>query len=292
MKNLILPVVLVLALALSACDKSSVAPTGPTNNSVAAVQLLGSLDLTTDQELQLDQAFYLGEDLENTLTPRQTKAINDLVIMFTPPDSMGGRIRQAVMDMDAMMYFRLILKANPDMSDEMKKAIYDLIVASAKNRLAIILENKENPDVIRDLLKTEHEALIAAINELIGPEAVKNAEDLKAKIEQERKDRMEKLLEQRIQRQVDQLTKFLGLDEEQAAAIKAILIAQEKQIQALREQYKGDPEGFRAALKELQAATDKAISNLLTDEQLKKWEALKNRRHGGGGGPIIIGPRG
>jgi Spy/CpxP family protein refolding chaperone len=286
MRKSILPLVLGLALVLNACNKTSdVNPTSPTVSNSAAVQLFAKLNLSNEQYAQIDQVFYMDQDMSMILDDQQVSTVNELITMFTPSDSSGRVVKHyRVIDFDAMMYFRLILQANPDLTDEQKQAIIDLIMESNKTRMNIILENMEtNPDAIAELLKAEHDKLIAAINDLIGPDAVQKVEELKAKIEQERLERQQKMIERMVDRQVAMYTRYLGLDSTQAAAIKQILLNQQEQIAALRTQYAGDPEGFRAALKELQTKTEEQIKALLTEEQLKLWEAMKNRVPGGGG---------
>jgi Spy/CpxP family protein refolding chaperone len=107
-------------------------------------------------------------------------------------------------------------------------------------------------------------------------------------LKQLREELREKWAQERINRQVEMLKNALGLTDEQAAAIKDILLAQHEQIKILREQYKDDPEGLREALKTLLQETDASIIALLTPEQAAKWDLLKTLRmkwrHGGGHG--------
>jgi hypothetical protein len=102
--------------------------------------------------------------------------------------------------------------------------------------------------------------------------------DLKAEIKRIREEMRDAWAQIRIDYQVTRLTSYLGLSESQAQAIKDILLAQHKTLQELREQYAGDPEGFRDAVKALLQQTDEAILALLDDEQDVKWEALKTLR--------------
>lgn len=288
MNRFLLSGLLAFALVLSACDKQSSVnePIAPSTNDVSTVlKLTEQLDLNIDQMAQINEMFYLEEDLRLILTPSQMTTFNNLINGITPSvqDDRKGIDRRRIVDMEAIMYFRLILAANPDLSEEVKQQIRDLIAASNKARAEAIRANAGNPEAIKAALTALHQKLMEDITGLLTQEQILAVEELKAKIEARRKEMHDRWVAARLDAQVAFLTTFLTLDDADKAALRTILMEQQAAIEALRLQYAGDPEGFRAALKALMASTDAAIVALLDDAQKLLWEKLKSGKLGRGG---------
>ncbi|NHM00845.1 hypothetical protein [Flavobacterium difficile] len=98
---------------------------------------------------------------------------------------------------------------------------------------------------------------------------------------QERKEKIKNATpEERIAIRTDKLTEELGLDENQKKKVSEILVSQQKENQALREDIKKEKEKVRAeaieAMKKQQATLKAKMKTVLTEEQFKKWEALQN----------------
>jgi len=277
MKNVFVLGLVAAALIFSACNKNSdiTSPTGST--STTFMKAADQLNLTNEQLGVLDEMYYLGEDMSVILTPAQLNSFN-IVLSKLEPTILGGDPTlnpRGFADMAALQYYNLILKANPEMDQATKDALKQLLQESAQKRADIIKNNQGDPTTMKQLLQDEHNALMEAMKALLTPEQIQAVVDLQTKIEQERQAKQEQLLERRVQAQVQMMTKILGLTPEQATQIHDLLIAQAKEVDALRLQYKGNPEGFRAALKELQTKTDAAIYLLLTPDQQAKWDAWK-----------------
>ncbi len=285
MKRTIFSSLLIAVFAFSACDKSSVNAPEDADSKAAFLKAIENLELSTDQLAQVDEMFYLDEEMSAIMNSKHEDNLSTLANGVSPGVQDERRDRRHALDMAALIYYRLIIRANPDLAEETKLALRELIAASNQTRLQLIRENIGNPELLRQLLAAEHQALIDAMNALLTSEQLTKIQELKDKIEQERKDRRDKWIEHRINFHVAMMTRYLGLSPEQADAIKTILLNQHEQIKTLREQYKDDPEGFRNALKELHETTQQLIAAELTEEQLEKW----NNRHKRGGG--IIHPR-
>lgn len=98
---------------------------------------------------------------------------------------------------------------------------------------------------------------------------------------QDRKEKIKNATpEERIALRTDKLTEELGLDENQKKKVSEILVSQQKENQALREDIKKEKEKVRAeaveAMKKQQATLKAKMKTVLTEEQFKKWEALQN----------------
>lgn len=296
MKHMLLTAVVITAMILTACEQQSDVnePVSGGADTQSLLRAVENLDLSNEQMAQFDEMFWMEEDMALLLDPAQTRCLNILIDGMSPGFAGDRDPRRIAFDMGALMHMRLILKANPDLSEETKTALLELIKASNEKRMEIIKENAGNPQLLRQLLQEEHAKLIAAMNALLTPEQLQNVEDLKEEIRQLREELRQKWVEMRIDHQLRIWKQLLGLTEEQVAAIRQILLDQHAAIQQARIDHAGDPEALRAALKEILEKSDKDIKEILTEEQAKKWDLIKTMRldwrrgHRGGG----IGQRG
>ena len=285
MKHFLLSGLLVFAFVLTACESNNdINAPADTPSLLKAVE---SLDLTDAQLAQVDEMFWLEEDMSCVLNSRQTQALNAIVTGMSPEFNGRRDPRGIGIDIAALVHLRLILKANPDLPEETKQAMIDLIKASNATRLDLIQTYKDNPEELRARLKAEHDALIAAMNALLTQEQIAAVEALKEKIRQMREEQREAWAQMRIEQQLIRAKYYLALDEDQAAAVKTLLQAQHEAIKQLRIDFEGDPEGFREALKALHAQFDLDMKEILNDEQDAKWDVLKGKlrdwRRGHGG---------
>lgn len=277
MKRAFLLLALIAAVGISACDNEASAPADGFD-AKTLLKAVEQVNLDNEQLAQIDEMFWLEEDISASMNGSQLDALNS-VISATSPDFASPRDpRRITFDIAAMVRLRLILKANPDLDEETKLALVELIKASNATRRQIIRDNLGNPEVLRALLKAEHDRLIAQMNALLTPEQREKVETLVEQLRQLREELREKWKNIRVDRQLALLKNVLELSDEQAAAIKELLLAQHDALKELRETYKDDPEGFREALKALLADTDAAIIALLTAEQAEKWDLLKTLR--------------
>ncbi len=277
MKRVLLILALIAAVGISACDNEPAAPADGLD-AKTLLKAVEQVNLDNEQLAQIDEMFWLEEDISATMTGAQLDALNT-VISKTSPDFASPRDpRRIAFDIAAMVHLRLILKANPDLDEETKLALVELIKTSNETRRQIIRDNLGNPELLRALLKAEHDRLIAQMNTLLTPEQREKVQTLVEQLRQLREELREKWKTIRVDRQLALLKNVLELSEEQSAAIKELLLAQHDALKELRETYKDDPEGFREALKALLADTDAAIIALLTTEQAAKWDLLKTLR--------------
>lgn len=263
---------LVVLFAVTACsDNSDISAPSGDNAPLTASVKLGQLSLDMEQSSLIDEMFFMEEDLDLLLDPVDETVFNSLL------DDRGGRIdRRAGIDMAAIIYYQLIVKANPDLSERILAQVRDLIAKSNETRRRILASGKSREEILR-LLKAEHEELMRQINALIGREAVANVERLKQRLEEERDKRRQDWQTARIDRLVQAMTKALELTEEEAAAVKRILLLQYTEIAKLREQYKDNPEGFREALRQLQARIQAMMREAL-GEKWDKWLEMQRKR--------------
>jgi Spy/CpxP family protein refolding chaperone len=276
MKASLFAIAMIAALIFSACDSE---PSNPAENQTdMLLKAVEDIDLSNEQLLQIDEMFWLEEDLSSLLTPMQLRSLNTVISRTAPDFATQRDPRRIAFDMAALMHLRLIFKANPDLDENTKRALVEMIQASNQTRRQIIRDNIGNPEQLRALLKAEHERLIAQMNAALTPEQLANVEELKERLKQLREELREKWVQIRIDRHIAMLKNALDLSDEQAAAIRAILLAQHEQIKQLRETYQGNPEGLREALKTLLGETDAAMIAVLTPEQAEKWELIKTLR--------------
>ncbi len=276
MRYFLLSAILVAALAVTACEQDSNVndPMSSTDQSTL-LRAVNNLDLSSEQLAQLDEMYYLEEDLAGLLDPTQLSSFNTL-IDGTGMSFQGPRDRGRMgFDLGAMMHLRLIIKANPDLDEQTREAMLALIKESNARRLQLIIDYKDDPETLRAKLKEEHDALIAAMNALLSEEQLANVETLKEELKQLREERRALWNAQRIELMVQFYTQKLGLTEEQADQLRQILTNQYEKIAELREENEGDPEALRAALEQLLKDTNDAIVLILTPEQLEIWENMR-----------------
>jgi Spy/CpxP family protein refolding chaperone len=80
-----------------------------------------------------------------------------------------------------------------------------------------------------------------------------------------------------VEVKVNQLKTSLDLTEEQTADLRIILQNAEKQAANVRELNKGDAEAIKVAMADLDKETDQQIRNILTPEQQKKYQTVKEQ---------------
>jgi len=294
MKKILLPGLLVFALVFSACERqSSVNSPVANDNGVSLTKTADQMNLSFEQMQQIDLMYYLGENLNTLLTPQQLTLLNTLSVQSGDVDLLadpGDRIPRGALDMEAMLIYRLILQANPDMTDEEKAALKAAIDESNKARIAIMRDTNTDPETKKQLLADEHAKLMILLfgengdGGLIKPDQVQKYQELRARLEQERKDREAKMIEARIDRQVQMWTKLLTLNEGQQLKIKEILTNQAAEIARLREEFKGQPDALRQALKDLQKTTNDLIYAELDETQKAIWDKMHGKRGDGGTG--------
>jgi len=270
MKTVFLSSLLALALLASACsdDPNSSNPIVTSGARSASTLDLG---LNLNQVALLDEMYYLYEDMSVLLDPVQVSRFNTLL------SELGDDTRpiRGAVDMAAVAWFNLILRANPGLDTELLLQVRALIAASAIKR-AEIMRSGANREEIAAQLKAEHDALIAAINNLVGPEAVRNAEALRERLEQERKERQNEMVQKRIEAEVQRMKAALGLTDEQAAKVRRILTYQHAQLQQIRETRPRDPEAMKVAIDALMREIDAMMRDAIGSDLWERW--LKYRR--------------
>jgi hypothetical protein len=273
MKSRLLSSLFIVLLAFSACNENSdvttPASTSDAPNSIAVN--IGLLSLDMEQAALVDEMYFMDEDLSLLLDPVKLDAFNSIL-----DDRASLSDRRPGIDMAAIIYYHLIVKANPDLGERLLTQIRELIAASNAMRQRILQSGKSREEILK-LLQAEHASLIRKINALIGPEAVANVEKLKQRLEEERKDRRDDWQLVRVGRLVELMTKTLELSEEEATAVKRILMLQYEEIARLRELYKDNPEGFREALKDLQARIDAMMAEAI-GAKWERWKELQKKR--------------
>ena len=261
---------LLLALLITACSENTQvnepisAPDAPMSFAVN----LGNLDLSMEQSALIDEMLYMDEDLALLLDPVRLNTFDSMLD--------GRTDRKAGIDIAAIIYYQLIIKANPDLGTEIMSQLREMIAASNQVRQRILNSGKSREEIAR-LLQAEHEKLMAAMMRLIGAEAVANVRKLQERLEQERKDRRDDWQAVRIDRLVEMMKAKLELTDAEAAEVKRILLLQYEEIARLREQYKDNPEGFREALRGLQARIDELMKGAI-GEKWERWKEMQQKR--------------
>ncbi len=254
MRQVLLAVLAVFAFALSACEQQST-PIAPADGQAPVV-----FDSQSDFSGGLDSDILADDPGDRKLDPRV---------------SIG--------DAEAMAWIRLLLAANPEMDDATKAALKEAITASNKRRAEIMRDSTLTPEQKKAALAEEHLALMRRINGsdlepgIVTREQIEKANALKEKIETDRKERMDKMIEARIDQQIKAWTIAMKLTPDQQAAIKAELMKQQKLIAEARIEFGKDAAGFSKKMQEIQKATDAAIRALLLPEQQVIWDKMHGR---------------
>lgn len=252
---------LLLVLFLGACsDNGQINEPSATPDARLTVEAnMASLELGLELATMIDDMPFQDADFALLLDPIRPDALNVIL---------DGRIDgRAGIDLAAIAYYQLIMKANPDFGERIQQQLRELIAESNQRRQRILASDL-SPERKRAALQEEHERLIAAMNRLIGEKALANVRALQERLAQHRQDRLDAWLTVQLQK----LTQLLGLTERQQAAVKDILLLQQKQMLALTLQYKGSPEKLAMALRQLQQRVNMQIATLLTDRQLVIWK--------------------
>ena len=80
-----------------------------------------------------------------------------------------------------------------------------------------------------------------------------------------------------VEVKVNRLKNSLNLTEEQTTDLRIILQNAVKQAANIRDLNKGNAEAIKIAISDLDKETDQQIQNILTPEQLKKYQTIKER---------------
>ncbi len=88
-------------------------------------------------------------------------------------------------------------------------------------------------------------------------------------------------------RQLERLTKELGLSSDQQAQIKPLLVDRQQKMQALFQDQSLSQDDRRQKMRSIGEASRASIKALLTDDQKQKFDAMQQhmRRGGDGGAP-------
>ena len=273
MKARLLFPVLGLMLLVAACSEQSQVNEPINAPASGAAAKIAQLNLSMDEAAFIDEMYYLEEDLSVLLTPANFSVLNDITV------DPGDRRTRGFVDMAAIVYYNLIVKAGVTDDATLLEEIRNLIATSNEARAKIIADGLANGltrEEIAAQLKTEHDALMLAINTLIGVDGVAAIEAYKLRLQEEREKLRQAMLELRIDREVAIMKEKLGLTDDQAAAVKAAMLEHQAAILAARLQFKDDPEGFRAELAKILAAHEATMVRILGD----KWQQWKDLRSG------------
>ncbi len=278
MKARLLFPILGLILLVSACSEQSQV-NEPVSTAPGTAAKIAQLNLSMDQAAFVDEMYYMDEDLSILLDPVNFDAMSDIA---GPGDRRDVR---GYVDMAAIVYYNLIVKAMPDLDPAVLEQIRNLIATSNEARAKIIAEGIAagmTREEIAALLATEHDTLMQNIYTIIGERGVAAVEAYKLKLQEERERLRQEMIALRIDREVQIMTEKLGLNDTQAGAVREALVWQQEQIAALRLQYKDDPEGFRAALQRLLTEFEARMINAIGEELWQQWKDLRSGRTGTG----------
>jgi hypothetical protein len=292
MNRILIPALLIVAVALGACSKESSIVTPSTSDPYA------SLNLSKSQEGELTDMLILGEDPSAIMSSSSSSLLSSFMCTVAPSLSRHGHDdARRFVDIAAIMYFRIALQADSSIDDAQKTAIKNAIDASTTTRAAIFADSTQDAAARAAALKAEHERLMAQIAGTNGSGGILTASQvaatdaLLAKIEAERQAHHAEMLEKRIAALITKWDATLALTVDQKLQIAALLRDQDTQIQAARTQYQYDPEGFRTKVLAIQASIQAGIRALLDATQQPLWDQIvatgwegwvEGGRHGGG----------
>ncbi len=278
--RLLLPILGVMLLVSACSEQSQVNDPITSPDASRGAAKIAQLNLTLEQAAIIDEMYYMEEDLSILLDPVSFNALNEI----TSDPGPGDRRVSGFVDMAAIVYYNLILKAMPDLSEEAKAQIREWITASNANRAKIIADGLAaglTREEIAALLADEHTNLMELINGLIGTEGIAAIEAYKQKLQEERERIRQEMIALRIDREVQIMKEKLGLTDEQANEVKAALTWQQAEIARIRAEYANNPEGFREALKTLLATMEQKMIDAMGEENWIKWKEIRSGRTGG-----------
>ena len=79
--------------------------------------------------------------------------------------------------------------------------------------------------------------------------------------------------ETKAQNRTDEIVKLLSLNKDEALKVYEALLAKEKKITILKEEYKDNQETFKAEIKMLNRATNRVMKDFLGGESMQKIHA-------------------
>ncbi|GJM33885.1 MAG: hypothetical protein DHS20C18_28860 [Saprospiraceae bacterium] len=83
---------------------------------------------------------------------------------------------------------------------------------------------------------------------------------------------------QRAEKQTASMVEKLGLNEEQAAQVKAINLDYGQKMQAARGEAQGDREAMKANMKSLKDGKNEALKGVLTADQFKQYTEMQDQK--------------
>ena len=288
----ILPFLAVALLFVTACSNDGPSSPNTTSDSQSLLKMAEQMNLSMEQLAYMDEMFYGEEDLGGLLNPQQQSLFESFFDRSMPGRMAMAGDRRHGFDMGGFMYLQLILKANPNLPEDQKQALIELMKEYAAKRMEAITGGQFEGDALRAELERLHQEMIDQMNAIIGPEAVQNVEDLKAKLQEERDARRAEMEKRRIEMEVQHMTALLGLNTEQQDLLRGWLQEYYAGLGSLRGQNL-TPEEMRAKIQELRDALQGHITGELglTQEQLDMLARLRDwRQHRGHEGGMVIRP--
>lgn len=286
MKKILWPMLAALTIAVGACSSpdSINSPAQPSGSADDVRKMVTNVDFTRDQMTVIDEMFYSNENLRLILPAHQA----DILESVTGPGygmmgHHGSDKRRLSVDIDALIYFRQILQANPGLDTSVVAAIRALIISNQALRAEAVKQATDAAS-LRVTLKGLHDTLITDINALLTPEQLALVQALRAELEARRLALQARMDSLRINAQVRYMTEALALDSVQSDSVRAILTRTLAEMHSLRQQYAGDPEGFRLAVQTLVLATEQQLQTVLGTELWARWLVIRETRYGSSGG--------
>jgi Spy/CpxP family protein refolding chaperone len=177
---------------------------------------------------------------------------------------------------------------------EAQKAMHE-----AMQQLRTQYEDARNNEEFRAKAKELRDAMQEKIHSILTEEQLAQLEQLREDRQAERQAQHEQMVEIRLDRHVEFLTKVLDLTDAQSLQVKEILTTAHDQTKTLMESAREDEtarENIRDALKNIRDEAASAIKGILTADQVTVFDALKqlmpgDRGPGPGGHPRGFGRR-
>lgn len=165
-------------------------------------------------------------------------------------------------------------EALDDLSEKQKNDVYELMLTKATEIQKIKEDTNLSDEQKQEKKKAIKKSAKATLRTILTPEQLEKWKSHKKVAKAERK--VNKTPEAKADQAILKMNEVVGgLDDEQKAKLKPILIKKIVDVKAIRKNDSLSEDERKAKIKPIRQSSRKQISAILTSEQKKKWKAYK-----------------
>lgn len=163
------------------------------------------------------------------------------------------------------------MKKELSLSDAQAKKVKAILTKKATKMMEIRKAHKGDRKAAKPKLKALKQSTKKALKGVLN---AKQQKLFKAKMQKHRAKKMNK----RVSKRIDRMDKAVQLSDEQKEDIKDVMEGAMKKRMAIMKKHKGDRDAAKPELKKLRKSTKSSIKAMLTDDQVKKFKAMRKAR--------------